>query len=691
MKVLKKQDEIVTLKEVAKCLDEPLWKMNIIVRDNLIKTYGIERDIGIDIKLFEEWKADWNSYIPFYKLLDELIIRYNSLVTRRLFDKLRVYTLGYKCFGARYSTILYYKSFDEFALYIKKEDKEIISEELKDFISIYNRTYEEKLSFLLNKKEFTSLPLTRKYIDNYYKYLRKGYDNSYLEAVNYIRLNINKELIDMNEEEISDFVNNASRNITKTALTTLVDLLQSLRKEKECKFKQLNLKVDKTIVAKKKDVSAYDVETYLSIAYMCFNSGFIQEQQMVAKAVESAKLARVWLYHAMNLVCDWRKSDIENTLPRISLPYETNEMRELILIEKISVETYKLIAEEVEMRINYLATKPQKIRKFSRTSPLRIHIAESYIEIIGMLFAICEIHCRTSKILIKKEHLCQSKSFSREDAVKLFGEDYKRVFKGRIMSNLRINKQHMSLISEEGNKLGTDGYLIAAYARSHTGGINTIPEVTARYVTARMDGYTVNDITRILFERGVCSFVPYLFAEAVKGTIFTEKCEEEKTKVMNALSVSPMEIEKVIETDERLEGIVKGKVHNILEAVTDGTIAEVILEALKSIANGESSGKNTGIYCLKKACKKGCTEENREICIGCGYEIYTKAFIFELINELKRQERYYSTAKSKAEKYKRKCILEKRLYPAVYEVMSVMKNIYHCNIEEFKTMLLEGE
>lgn len=691
MKSLKGNNQIISLKEIAKYFNEPVWKMKIILRDNLITIYDTGEDVGIDIKVFEEWKADWERYIPFYELLDELITKYNSLMTKRQFDKLRVYTLGYKCFGARYSTALPYKFYDEYALYIQKEDKEIISNRLMDFISMYNRTYKQKLIYLLDKKEFNSLPLSKKYISDFYECLRKGYDNSYLEAINFIRLNIDKELIDMNEQEISKFVVEASENITKMGSTTLVDLLQALKREKDCKFKQLDLRIDKSIGGEKKDVSPYDLNTYLSIVYMCFNADFIKEQKMVKKAVENVKFARIWLYHAMNLVCDWRKSDIENALPRISLPYEADEMKEMIRTEKISIDSYKLIAEEVQMRLNYLAKKPQKIRKFSRTSPLRLHIPESYLEIMGMLFAICEIHCRTNKLLKNKDYLCQFKSFSSNDASSLFGEDYARVFNGKVMSNLRINKQHLSLISEEGNKLGIDGYFIATYGRSHTTGINNISEITARYVTARMDGYSVNDMTRILFERGVCSFVPYLFAETIKGKEFTEKCEEEKTKVINALAVTPMQIERIIEVDEKLEAIVKKKVQNIIEVITDENISEVILEALKSIVNEEASSKHIGIYCLRRSFKQECLEVNRETCIGCGYEIYTKVFIFELINEIKRQEYHSNIAKSKEEKYKRKCILEEKLYPTIYEVLSIMKNIYHCNIEEFKTMLLEGE
>jgi hypothetical protein len=219
-------------------------------------------------------------------------------------------------------------------------------------------------------------------------------------------------------------------------------------------------------------------------------------------------------------------------------------------------------------------------------------------------------------------------------------------------------------------------------------GIEKLPEVTSRYLKAKLDHYSVDEITRTLFERGTCSFIPYLLCEYLDNE-FKEKSMPEQTEIIKQLPYTPNEIETILTLDEKLEIKVKEKIKEIIKWGNEDNLYEMIRDALEDIASGKCTGKTTGIYCIRKACKKECCEKNRETCVGCGNEMYVRGFLHELNNEINEQKEKLNNAETKAEYIKRSALLKERLYPAVIEVLTVMKYTYGQNIEEYKTMLLD--
>ena len=97
------------------------------------------------------------------------------------------------------------------------------------------------------------------------------------------------------------------------------------------------------------------------------------------------------------------------------------------------------------------------------------------------------------------------------------------------------------------------------------------------------------------------------------------------------------------------------------------------------------------MYCLSKACGKRCVNPQKENCIGCGYEMYSKTLFVILSSEILKNEQFFDNAKTQAEKIKRKALLNNKLYPAAYEMLSTLKNIYKIDISEYKKIITRSD
>ncbi|MES7204600.1 hypothetical protein U6Q21_12570, partial [Cutibacterium acnes] len=69
-------------------------------------------------------------------------------------------------------------------------------------------------------------------------------------------------------------------------------------------------------------------------------------------------------------------------------------------------------------------------------------------------------------------------------------------------------------------------------------------------------------------------------------------------------------------------------------------------------------------------------------------EMYLKTFLNDLHNEIIVDRMKFQNAKTKAERFKWKAILENKLYPAAYEILASMKHIYKQDITEYQRLFL---
>lgn len=639
-----------------------------------------------DKGLVEESMKESKQIIGFREVVEELATKLNSNMDSKSFahlNKLITYVSGNNYFGVYYIVCPFYKIYDSLNFYIYKRDRTKLEEGIKEYLLLYKKPYDVKINILCDDIAFVEKKITVKFIKEYLDCVDKDSLCSYVETVNFLRLTSVKDLTLYNDKEISDYIKFASKEMTKAGCNNLIGLYTYMQKNVPCNsdtFLQYNNEIREKI-----DSTPYDAETYLKLAYMVFNEEYWEAHNMIHKAMRNERIAKIWLYHAMHYVCDWRKKDIIKKIPRITLDKPPRQILMDIESGVITNEQYKSVSFEIATRVNYKTAKPNKTESRENTPPLRLYIPESLSAVIGMLAMAAEAH---NQINGNKDPLCNLKSLDLDSCIRVFGDIYNDLFGGYVMSNRRSNKSHMNMISDTGEELGTDGYLIASFARSHTGGISKIPDVTSRYLQAKMDGHSVNEITKVLFERGVCSFVPYLLCSLLNKEEFENAGIKEQTIVMNNLPMKPYDIENLLKIDDTIAVKTKKNVEEIIKWADEDNVSNLIKEALESIVNGECTGKNEGVSCLKKAFRKECSEKCRETCIGCGYEMYVKAFLMELRNEIKFQEQSLDRAKTQAEKVKRTAILEKRLYPTVHELLTTVKHVYGKDIEDYKRLFI---
>ena len=425
---------------------------------------------------------------------------------------------------------------------------------------------------------------------------------------------------------------------------------------------------------------------YFKLAFMIFNEQYWKEKDMLTKASNKKAIATTWLYHAMHYVCGWRSVDFKENMPHLSLSVEPEEIIKMVKDYDLYETNWITYANEFVARVGFENEKPHKTERYRDIPNLKMYIPESYRSTVGMLLALCEAHSIQEG---KGNSICRHPKNAKY-AVALFGNEYKNLFEGKWMSNRKANKAFMGRIMERGDKNNYNGYLIASYARSHKGKIGSLSEVTSKYLKAKMDGYDADKILRILFERGVCSFVPYLLCSALDNE-FERKNIGDQTEIMKELRMSPYDIESLLKADEKVELKVKNTISELIKYLNEDNATEIVQRALSEIADGKCSGKNEGVYCLRIAFGEECCEPKREHCIGCGPEMYLKAFLNDLHNVIIADSIKANNAKTKAEKFKWNSILEKKLYPAVYEVLMAVKYIYKQDITEYQKMFIGGD
>jgi hypothetical protein len=681
--------EYVTINEFAKAFGLGHGSLKRNLEHSSIELLERNKCHYIKKEVLNQFVKESKQIIGFKEILAGLVKKLNSEVNpkaRQHLNKLITYIAGNSYFGTFCVPAPVYKKYNSLNFYIYKKDKEILESGMTEYLLLFNKPYEVKINLLCEDVAFNDKQTTVKFIKEYIVYVNKDLLSAYVEAVNFLRLTSVKDLTLYTDNEISNYSKLASTEMTKAGCANLIGLYTYMQKNVKCKSNIV-------IACNKKSkevITPYNAEKYIKLAYMVFNDEYWEKHNMIYKAITKERYAKTWFYHAMHYVCDWRRKDIIEEIPRITLEYQPEQILKNIESGIISENQYKKVCNEIAMKVNYKPERPNKIRRFKDAPPLRLHIPESFSSVIGMLAMVCEAH---NQINGKKDSLCHM-SHSSVDAnvcIRFFGDEYNELFDGHKLSNIKANKSHLNMLSDTGDELGTDGYLIAHYARSHTGGINGLSDVTSRYLQAKMDGYSVDEITKSLFERGVCSFIPHLFCKLLKKNEFEKVGIKEQTRIMNNLQMKAFDIENLLKMEDEIAVSIKQRVAAIIQWVNEDNVNEMIKRALESIINGECIGKNESIYCLRKACGKECSAKCRETCVGCGYEMYVKAFVMELGNEIKFQERSLAIAKTQGEKIKRTAILEKKLYPTVCELLTTVKYVYGQDVEALKILFVGND
>ena len=408
--------------------------------------------------------------------------------------------------------------------------------------------------------------------------------------------------------------------------------------------------------------TAYSFRDYSTMAYLVFNEKSWETNGLVKKALGSCKYADHWLYIAVHFLGALRSTDIVR-LPIPEPVYEKDVAKELLMSGTYPNSAAVQVAEDFQLRLKLMPYKPSKTERFSGVPDIKLFIPESLKVAMGIMLSIKLVHLNEGEPLINAvQDLITARKF--------FGEDFARAAGNRRFATRKANKAYLQGIelTAENEPGKPKGYMLAALARSHKGGIGTLPEITDLYLKdAAFSGYSPEFILMEMFERGILGFIPAMMLEKYSGEAYRKLTVTQQTELIRILGMEAYQLEGISFT-------VRRAMTRAQEIVLGMTMEEIPV-VLQKLASGYAPGKQDEMLCVRTAAGFGCCDPCRSSCVGCGYEVYTKAAFHLLIKEFVRISKKRDSATG-SERDRYKMILEKGLMPVIVEIIESFPVLY---------------
>ncbi len=481
----------------------------------------------------------------------------------------------------------------------------------------------------------------------------------------------------MRDEEIKDFLAVAFEEMSKQYGDILTFFLTWLKEHYKTKY------MHDYFMSKRKDNAdsneAYDTEEYLELLYCLFNEDYIIENDMYAKAAQSKNHVDTWLFLALHFICALRNSDIVRIHhPRLTM--DPDEVLNQVLDGTFSDEDARLTLYSITWRLTALPLNPNKTKKHSGISSIKLCVPESVEIHIGTLLAIAEAHRQISKSPDSEPLIRIITDYDR--ITRYMGDEIGALF---LESNFRTraaNKSYLQSvfmltddILENDDEFNIKGYILAALARSHKGSYGEFATTTAIYLKdAKLSGLTPEFVARELFERGVLSFIPSMLLKMITNGDYNRLSVQKQTELIQNLALSPAEIEDTVAFSNKSSKQSMALVKDILSDEDDKRNS--ILRILHRIGNGNAVSKQDECLCLISAMKKICPYSDRTSCIGCDFEISTKSTVFLMISEYNRLLTLYHNASEEKLKMKYRTLIKETVLPAIDELLQCIKEQY---------------
>lgn len=418
-------------------------------------------------------------------------------------------------------------------------------------------------------------------------------------------------------------------------------------------------------------MQAYDRNEYLELVYYLFNAEYIFDNDMYEKAAKSKNYADTWLFLSLHFICSLRNTDLVRIYhPKLTMAPKA--VLDNIINGSFPEKDARLTLYSITWHLNSLPLQPSKTASHSGISSIKFSVPETAEVHMGTLFAICEAHRQIKGV---PDDIPLVRCISDYDRItRYMGEEIGSLFLEANFRSRSANKSYMQAMGMfTDDILGTSGmqmkgYILAALARSHKGSYGEFARTTAVYLKdANFSGLTAEFVAMELFERGVLSFIPAMLLRMITGTDYNRLSVQKQTELIKILDMTPNEVEEIVKISEISQTKAKETLMGVLG--TKNSRKDELLHILHNIGSGTAVSKQNECLCLMTALHKMCPYTDRKQCIGCEYEISTKATVFLLISEYNRMLSLYENTKDKLTRNKYRSLLKEYILPSLDEIL----------------------
>ena len=549
------------------------------------------------------------------------------------------------------------------AIYLLENEE--LTKRLRLWLKAYGRSDLEKMDILI--EEFSDdYPDTCKYFKEYL--VRKGKYGSEgaLRIFDFLLYEINKEVTEYTEDEIQSMIKTSSEYLAISNCEMMIDFLKSLKGKGKLSVKWEYEMHSRRVVDREN--TAYPLRDFSFMAYVLFNEEAWKDKGLVSKALEKRKYADMWLYISLHFVCALRRTDIIR-LPAPELPAERSVMVSMIESGEFSGRKAASFTEHWVYLSELVMGKPNKTRRYSSVPDVKFYVPESLKEPMGIILALALIHH-------EKGDACVRDKAEINDIRDFFGDDFADISGTRRFMTRRANKAYIQGIEgvTGGEPGSAKGYMLAALARSHKGGIGRLSDITEIYLKdVAFTGYTPDFILMEMYERGIFGFIPALLLNRYYGDDYKRLGVTAQTKLIKMIGLNPIQLEGIVTSVDRSMDRAEKTVHEILTLV-NGT-KEDVARILQTMCSGDVPAKQDKMLCLCLSAGLPCKESDRSCCIGCGYEIYTKSAFHILMQEYVTLSQKRGMAEG-IEKIRCSKMMSEGILPAVSQILVSMEMLY---------------
>jgi hypothetical protein len=562
-------------------------------------------------------------------------------------------------------------------LYVEPSEFQEVLPLIQQYFSSYDIDISDKNIKLMNQI-LVDKPETASKLQRFYEIYEFPSEVEYYLTSFFLKF-LKKELFLYNDNEISQLLTIAFKELPKQYGDIITFFLTWLKEHYKTRY------INDYAMTKRQDGAsqneAYDEDEYLQLLYCLFNEDYIMDKDMYRSAARSKNFIDTWLFLSLHFICALRNTDVVRIKhPRLTMDPE--EVLSRVENDTFSEEDARITLYSITWRLAVLPLTPHKTKKHKNVPSIKLCFPESIEVLMGTLFAIAEAHRRLNHIPDDEPLVRVISDYDR--ITRYMGDEIGALFLESNFKTRAINKSYLQSvfmltddILENDDEFNVKGYILAALARSHKGSYGDFATTTVIYLKdAKMSGLTPEFVARELFERGVLSFIPSMLLKMITNLEYTKLPVHKQTELIRQLDLSPMEIEDIINTSERVKKRSMQVIKEIF-AETDNT-RDNILNILHRIGNGNAISKQNECLCLMSAMKRLCPYNDRTNCIGCEYEISTKSTVFLMVSEYNRLFKLYQDSTDKLLKNKYKTLLEEIVLPTMEELL-------HCVEEQYGT------